>query len=111
VAEALFEMEAACDGEQGRLRLTGELDIATVPRVQEELDGLIALGVRKLKIDLGRLGFVDSSGLRMFIVLNQRAHAEGWTLELTRPATQALKAFQLTGVEQSLPFVEEASRA
>jgi anti-anti-sigma factor len=111
VSEALFEMEAACDGEQGRLTLTGELDIATVPRVQHALDGLLARGTRNLKIDLSRLGFVDSSGLRMFIVLNQRARAEGWTLELTRPAPQALRAFQLTGVEQSLPFVEEPSRA
>jgi anti-anti-sigma factor len=110
VAEELLAMEAAREGEQGRLTLTGELDIATVPRVQEQLDGLLARGARKLKIDLRRLGFVDSSGLRMFIVLNQRARVEGWTLELTRPAPQARRAFQLTGVERSLPFVEDVVR-
>jgi anti-sigma B factor antagonist len=111
VPDVPFEMEARCDGVQGTLTLIGELDLATVPRVQSELDGLLARGARKLKLDLGLLGFVDSSGLRMFIVFNQRARAEGWTLELTRPAPQALRAFRLTGVEQSLPFVEDASHA
>ena len=42
-------------------------------------------GARTLVVDLSRLGFIDSSGLRLFIVLHQRAGAEGWRLSLIRP--------------------------
>jgi hypothetical protein len=35
-----FEIDSACEDETGRLRLSGELDLATVARVQEAVDGL-----------------------------------------------------------------------
>jgi anti-anti-sigma factor len=109
VPQTPFEMESAHDRDTGRLTLCGELDIATVPRVEEAVDALLAQGVKKLTIDLGDVGFVDSSGLRLFIVLDQRASAEGWTLGLTRPGRQALTVFRVSGVEENLPFLEDAS--
>ena len=53
---------------------------------------MLAEGVSQITIDLAGVGFVDSSGLRLFIVLDQRATSEGWTLALTRPTPQALTA-------------------
>ena len=104
-----FEMESAHDGDKGRLTLRGELDIATVPRVEDGVDALLEQGVKSLTVDLDDVGFVDSSGLRLFIVLDQRAAAEGWTLGLTRPGSQALTVFRVSGVEENLPFLEDAS--
>ena len=106
-----FEMESANDGSKGRLTLAGELDIATVPRVQQAVDAMLAEGVSHITIDLAGVGFVDSSGLRLFIVFDQRAAAEGWTLALTRPTPQALAVFRVSGVEDELPFVEDTSPA
>lgn len=104
-----FEMQSTNDGSAGRVTLTGELDIATVPRVQQAVDAMLAEGVSRITIDLAGVGFVDSSGLRLFIVLDQRATSEGWTLALTRPTPQALTVFRVSGVEDELPFVEDAS--
>ncbi len=109
--QAPFEMESAIDGESGRLKLSGELDIATVPRVEAAVAGLLASGVSDLTLDLGGLDFVDSSGLRMCLALDQRARAEDWTLRMRRPARQALTVFRVSGVEATLPFVEDASAA
>ncbi len=109
--QAPFEMESAIDGETGTLRLSGELDIATVPRVEEAVERLRAGGADQLMLDLQGLDFVDSSGLRMCIVLQQRADAEGWSLRMRRPGEQALAVFRLSGVEATLPFVEDASAA
>ncbi len=106
-----FEIESAHDGKMGRLTLLGELDIATVPRVEQAVDAILADGVRRLTIDLSPVGFVDSSGLRLFVVLDQRATAEGWELGLIRPGRQALTVFRVSGVEENLPFVEDASAA
>ena len=106
-----FEMDSTNDGAKGRVTLTGELDIATVPRVQQAVDAMLAEGVTQITIDLAGVGFVDSSGLRLFIVLDQRATSEGWTLALTRPTPQALTVFRVSGVEDELPFVEDPSAA
>lgn len=106
-----FEIDSECEDETGRLTLNGELDIATVPRVQEAVDELLARGVRHLVVDLGGLGFVDSSGLRLFIVLDRRAVAEGWTLGLIRPRNAAMTVFEVSGAKESLPFLEDPTPA
>ena len=106
---ATFSTAVTREGETTVVNLTGELDIATVPRVQQAVDAMLAEGVSHITIDLAGVGFVDSSGLRLFIVLDQRAAAEGWTLALTRPTPQALTVFRVSGVEDELPFIEDAS--
>jgi anti-anti-sigma factor len=102
-------MHATREGENATVTLSGELDIATVPRVEQLIDTTLAQDVATLTVDLGGLSFVDSSGLRLFIVLDQRAAEQGWTLRLLRPSTQALTVFRISGVEENLPFVEDAS--
>jgi anti-sigma B factor antagonist len=104
-----FEINAVREEDSATVTLTGELDIATVPRVEEAIDTALAGEVRTLTVDLGGLGFVDSSGLRLFIVLDQRAAEQGWTLRLLRPAEHVLTVFQVSGVEENLPFVEDMS--
>jgi anti-sigma B factor antagonist len=102
-----FEIRSELEGEQARLTLSGELDIATVPRVEEAVASVLARGARRVLVDLTRLAFVDSSGLRMFITLNERTATEGWTLGLIRPSQPSLSVFEITGAERNLPFVED----
>jgi anti-sigma B factor antagonist len=88
------------------LTLTGELDIATVPRLEEALRSALAGEPAELTIDLRPLTFMDSSGLRQFIVLTERAETEGWRLRLIRPGQPTLSIFQITRAEENLPFVD-----
>jgi anti-anti-sigma factor len=104
-----FEINVVRDPQGATVTLSGELDIATVPRVEEAIDTTLVGDVRTLTIDLSGLNFVDSSGLRLFIVLDQRAAEQGWTLRLLRPGAQVLTVFQVSGVEENLPFVGDAS--
>jgi anti-sigma B factor antagonist len=106
-----FEIAVVHDRESATVTLSGELDIATVSRVEEAVAATLTGEVRTLTIDLSGLGFVDSSGLRLFIVLDQRATEQGWELRLLRPDAQVLTVFQISGVEENLPFVEDASVA
>jgi anti-anti-sigma factor len=111
MSQTPFEIESVREEDGARLTLSGELDIATVPRVEAAVNATLTAKVRTLTIDLSGLGFVDSSGLRMFIVLAQRAGLEGWTMRLVPPAEQVMKVFRVSGVLESLPFVEDASPA
>jgi anti-sigma B factor antagonist len=104
-----LEIDERRDGDRAHLTLTGELDIATVPRLEEALESVLSTPVSTLTIDLRPLSFMDSSGLRQFIVLSDRAVAEGWSLELIRPLQPTLSIFQITRAEENLPFVEGPS--
>lgn len=104
-----LEIHCAAESETVRLTLAGELDIAGAPRVEDAVATSLAEGSRSLILDLSELTFVDSSGLRLFILLTDRAAAEGWSLALTRPTRQPLSVFKITGADKHLSFVEEPS--
>ena len=101
-----LEIEEHVDGEIARLSLAGELDIATVPRLEQAVSRALSRSPHALTIDLRPLSFMDSSGLREFIVLAERAEREGWKLALVRPATRVLAIFRVTRAEENLPFVD-----
>lgn len=101
-----LEIEQHRDGKAVVMTLRGELDIATVPRLEEAVSAALADAPGELTIDLRPLGFLDSSGLRQFILLADRAQAEGWRLSLIRPGQPTLSIFQITRAEENLPFVD-----
>jgi anti-sigma B factor antagonist len=101
-----LEIDERRDGDAVTLTLTGELDIATAPRLEEALGSALAGKPAELTLDLRPLSFMDSSGLRQFIVLAERAETEGWRLMLIRPGQPTLSIFQITRAEENLPFLD-----
>jgi anti-sigma B factor antagonist len=106
-----FQIESKREGAAARLALAGELDLATVGRVEQAVDAALGEGVREIVVDMRGLEFVDSSGLRMFIVLDQRASSEGWKLGLARPPERVMSVFRVSGVESMLPFTDDRTPA
>jgi anti-anti-sigma factor len=105
-----FEIQRELNDGIARLSVSGELDLATVPRLRAEAEALLR-STRHLIIDLSRLTFVDSSGLSLFIILNDRAAEEGWTLALTRPPETTFSVFSITGADANLPFLDEQEQS
>jgi anti-sigma B factor antagonist len=106
-----FEIGERSDGEVLTVWISGELDLASVPVLQERLDGLTAQPPAALRLDLSELSFMDSSGLRLLIALDQRAARERWDLMLIVPRHESTRAvLQLTGADRALPFEDPASR-
>lgn len=87
----------------------GELDIATVETLRAELDGIVDAG--RLVIDLRGLSFIDSTGLQLLVVVNQRARRDGFELALLAPASPTDKPIRLCRLDETLPFVSEAEAA
>lgn len=83
----------------------GELDLATAPQLEREVQAA-AKDVAHVVLDLSQLTFIDSSGLRTLIVLNDQAKKEGWRLSLVNPAEATQKIFTISGVDRHLPFVD-----
>jgi anti-anti-sigma factor len=93
--------------DSARLTAVGELDIATVPQLESVVGSLLARGARDIAIDLSQVSFIDSSALRMFIVLHGRAAREGWSVSIVDPSEQARSVFEITGADQHLRVESE----
>ena len=101
---AEFEVRAGREhGGALTLRPTGELDIATAPR----LDRALREGRRpgeEVVLDLSGLEFIDSTGLRVVVRGVEAAAQEGWELRLRHGPPAVRRVFEIAGVLGALPF-------
>jgi anti-sigma B factor antagonist len=85
----------------------GELDLSTVPlleqRMREARDG----GGRQLVVDLRGLEFLDSTGLTLLVRWGRDAAADGFDLALVRGKPRIHRLFELTRLESIFAFAEE----
>jgi anti-sigma B factor antagonist len=102
-----FEIKREHRAGQDRLLIAGELDMASAERLDDTIGALVRQGTRELVLDLSGLSFVDSSGLRLLLLLNDRAAADGWRLALVRPPDEAFVIFRVTGADRHLPFTDD----
>lgn len=93
-----FQMEEHFeDGYRLRLALVGELDVAVVRRLAERLREL-RKGGYTVSLDLSRLDFIDSTGLREVITEVSEARRDGWELEVNDELTdQVARVIDLVG--------------
>ena len=94
-------MEIHQQHEDGRLRLqlTGELDLASAPVLENRLEQLRAEN-QPVRLDLSRLGFMDSTGIHVLISAFNHARADGWQFEVAPDLSpQVAVLFKVTDME------------
>jgi anti-sigma B factor antagonist len=83
------------------LALAGELDAHTAPQLAERLRELPA-GEGDLVLDVGKVEFMDSSGLRVIIDVHQRAAESGRRLVLSHPTAAVNRLLEISGLSDHL---------
>lgn len=91
------------------VRPCGELDLATVPVLEQQLKELAAAGFGRLVLDLRELRFLDSTGLRLILEWDAHARSDGLSFDLIRGSAAVQRLFELTGTTNALSFVEPAA--
>lgn len=89
-----------------RVAPVGELDIATVDKLRAEVDRLRESGFAKLVLDLRGVRFLDSTGLRLVLELDQAARADSQELLLIRGSAVVQRIFEVTQVSERLQFID-----
>ncbi|MET0609410.1 MAG: STAS domain-containing protein [Gaiellaceae bacterium] len=102
-------VEARTHRRTALVALRGELDLVTVSKVAEVLDGLQlhAEGVRHLVLDLRGLTFIDSSGLHEIIRQNEFARSNRHNLAVVRGTPAIERLLEMTGVKDHLVLVDD----
>lgn len=101
-----FRLEIRNEHEATVIAVSGELDLASSPALQEELDRAGASNARLLIIDLRELDFMDSTGLSVLVRAHQRAEEHGRRLAMVRGPQQVQRLLNLTGVADRLTMVD-----
>jgi anti-sigma B factor antagonist len=89
--------------------LTGELDISTAQRLEDDLHRVEAERPELIVLDLSGLAFLDSTGLRLMIMADARAREEGRKLAVVRPNEMIRRVLRLTRLDERLNIVQDAS--
>lgn len=93
------------EGDVHTISLAGELDLATVPVVERELERAEATDALSIVVDLGGLAFIDSTGVRILLSAHARSRADGHRLVLLRGSGSVQRVFEICGVHRRLPFI------
>ena len=79
--------------------LVGELDDAAVPSVEASiLRAAVDHAARRLRLDLGGLTFIDSSGLAMLIRIERRSGENGFRFSVVEPSEAVRTRLDRTGL-------------
>jgi anti-anti-sigma factor len=90
--------------------LTGELDVAGSSLLEHELDRISAdHQPSALVLDLSELDFMDSTGLRLVVMADQRSREAGRRFALVRGKDDVHRVFEITRMTDRLEFVDSAS--
>jgi anti-anti-sigma factor len=100
---AAFGIEVTPDRRRAVIAPWGELDLATLGRLSDTVDELVAGGWRELVFDLRGLSFLDSLGLCYLIRQTRR---EDVRVELVDGAGAVEELFDTAGVRELLRFVD-----
>ena len=86
----------------------GELDISTATLLEENLRRVEADGPAIVVLDLSRLDFMDSTGLRLLIGADARARAAGRRFVIVQGGEMVRRVLRLTRLDERLEIVEDA---
>ena len=78
----------------------GEIDMYMAPRLRELLIDLVSKGDYQLVVNLGKVGFLDSTGLGVLVGGLRRVRAHDGSLDLVCTQQRILKILKITGLTE-----------
>jgi anti-sigma B factor antagonist len=103
----LLQIEAHDHDGLAHVVLTGELDLSTIDRLEQELARVEGDGPAVVALDLSRLTFLDSSGLRVIVGADQRARRENRRFVVVRGPDTVQRVFSITRLDEQLELVDD----
>ncbi len=87
------------------VRVTGELDLATAPQLEQTLQQA-DLRAPRVVLDLRKLTFINASGVHVIVEASRRARRCGHRLVLVRGPSAVDRVLELAGASDVLEIVD-----
>jgi anti-anti-sigma factor len=105
-AQDHFSVEVRQEQDRVVLGLHGELDLASAPLLEEEIERVASATSGSVVLDLQELQFIDSTGLRIILSAHERAKERGQQFALTHGSEQVQRLLSITGVGEHLRMID-----
>jgi len=93
------------------IRVEGEVDVYTSPRLKQEIMDELAAGRTRLIVDLNAVEYLDSTALGVLIGGLKRARERGGDLQLICDNVRILRIFEITGLTRIFQIYRSRSEA
>jgi anti-anti-sigma factor len=101
-----FSVEVRDEDRAVVIGVSGELDLASSPALERELERGAASNAELVVVDLRNLEFMDSTGLSVLVRAHQRATESGRRFGVVRGPQQVQRLLSLTGVAERLKLAD-----
>ena len=104
-----FAQESA--GDVVIARLAGRLDSSSAPAAEEQLTRLVGSAAPRLAIDLSRLEYISSAGLRVLLLVARKVQQANGKLALFGLAPSVSEVFSISGFNTIFTIRDDAAAA
>lgn len=97
-----FGAEAQGDGGIWVVRVSGEIDMATVPRLNSTFETIVESGPSRVLVELENVTFLDSSGIRSLLLARKHLEEVGAVLVVDGMSDSIKHVLEIAGVLDQL---------
>jgi anti-anti-sigma factor len=97
-----LRVERGSDGEVELLAVSGEIDIASAPRLISSLNEALGECDSPVVVDLTEVGFMDSTGLALLLNAHRRLARRGQGFAVVSPGGPVRRVFTVTDMADTL---------
>ena len=101
-----FRSDVRREGRAAVIVVSGELDLASSPALEDVLADVQTTDVVLVILDLRKLEFMDSTGLSVVVKAHRRFRSTGRRLALVKGSQQIQRLLDLTGVAEKLMLAD-----
>jgi anti-anti-sigma factor len=103
VQEARVQVEVRRDQDLLIVTVDGRIDTVSAPDFQQKMEEALDQGEKKIVMDLERLEYISSAGLRSILFTAKKAKAAGGTVACCSLQTMVKKVFEVSGFASMIP--------
>jgi anti-anti-sigma factor len=93
------------------VEIEGDLDTGTSPEAQEKLSAIMEQGGIRMLIDMEKMNYISSAGLRVLLVLARESGASRGAMRICGLNDMAREVFDISGFSSILDVYETREQA
>jgi anti-sigma B factor antagonist len=103
-----LELKVDRNGTKALIAVTGEIDLTSAPRLDDEITNLIDGSATAVVIDLAGVSFMDSTGLRVLLKASKLLASAGGMLEIKNPSEPVQRLLEVSGLNTHFSVADDA---
>ncbi len=100
-----MEITVTQDGNKASIVLDGKLSVATSPDLEAAINDLPG-SVNEFDIDLTKLEYISSAGLRVLVSTEKIAGQRSGKMQLLHPNEEVMEVFDMTGLADVFTIID-----